>query len=74
MRRYKGTRGPLIERPSSFHSFARRFIPWLGVSELEKAVVNLSATMEAATNLTAGAIRAQQEELKAFQKWFYKIG
>ncbi|NXQ92676.1 ERVV2 protein, partial [Nyctibius grandis] len=51
-----------------FHSFARWFVPWLGVSELEKAIVNLSATMELATNATIDAIQAQQLEIRSVSK------
>ncbi|XP_056206924.1 endogenous retrovirus group 3 member 1 Env polyprotein-like [Falco biarmicus] len=59
---------PLIQRPTAFHSFARWFFPWLGVSELEKALVNLSATMEIAMNFTTDAIQAQQEEIKSISR------
>ena len=41
---------PLINRPTSFHSFARWFIPFLGVSELEKAIINISAVIETVEN------------------------
>ncbi|KAF1487714.1 Endogenous retrovirus group V member 2 Env polyprotein, partial [Eudyptula minor novaehollandiae] len=43
------------------HSFARRFLPWLGVSELEKAIVNISAVIEEIWNETYDAIKALQE-------------
>uniref|UniRef100_A0A663DN89 Envelope protein n=1 Tax=Aquila chrysaetos chrysaetos TaxID=223781 RepID=A0A663DN89_AQUCH len=42
-------------------SFVRWLIPSLGVSELEKALVNLSATMEIINNATIDAIKTLQE-------------
>ncbi|NXY65810.1 ERVV2 protein, partial [Callaeas wilsoni] len=47
----------------AFHSFARWFVPWLGVSELEKAIVNISAVVEEIENKTMDAIQAQQIEI-----------
>lgn len=41
-----------VERPSSFHSFIRWFIPSLEVVELEKATVNMSAITEHLENKT----------------------
>lgn len=64
----RGVQNPLIERPSAFHSFARWFVPWLGVSELEKAIVNISAMIEEIENRTIDAIRAQQEEIGSLAK------
>ncbi|NXU60079.1 ERVV2 protein, partial [Turnix velox] len=46
-----------------FHAFARWFLPWLGVSELEKAIVNISAIIEKIENRTVDAIQAQQVEI-----------
>uniref|UniRef100_A0A8C3S7F3 Envelope protein syncytin-Car1 n=2 Tax=Chelydra serpentina TaxID=8475 RepID=A0A8C3S7F3_CHESE len=54
---------PLTERPTGFHSFARRFLPWLGVSELEKAIVNISVALESMANATADALSALQTEV-----------
>ncbi|NXY82169.1 ERVV2 protein, partial [Alcedo cyanopectus] len=51
-----------------FHSFARWFLPWLGVSELEKAIVNISMVIEKIENKTMDAIKAQQEELTSLSK------
>lgn len=56
---------PLVRRPSAFHSFVRWFLPWLGVSEIEKALVNISAVIEEVENNTVDAIRAQQEEISS---------
>lgn len=68
IRRTKRTSNPLTDRPTRFHSFARWFIPGLGVSELEKAIVNLSATVETIMNASADAIRAQQIEIKSISQ------
>uniref|UniRef100_A0A8C3SNJ4 Uncharacterized protein n=1 Tax=Chelydra serpentina TaxID=8475 RepID=A0A8C3SNJ4_CHESE len=54
---------PLIARPAGFHSFARWFLPWLGVSELEKVLVNISASLELMANATADALSALQTEV-----------
>ncbi|KAG6934037.1 endogenous retrovirus group MER34 member 1, partial [Chelydra serpentina] len=54
---------PLIECPTGFHSFARWFLPWLGVSELEKALVNISASLELMANAIADALSALQTEV-----------
>ncbi|XP_071657739.1 endogenous retrovirus group V member 2 Env polyprotein-like [Patagioenas fasciata] len=59
---------PLIQRPSGFHSFARWFLPWLGVSELEKAIVNISATIEKIENATVDALQGLQEEITSLSK------
>ncbi|NXH69799.1 ERVV2 protein, partial [Hydrobates tethys] len=52
----------------AFHSFVRWFIPWLGVSELEKAIVNISATMEKIENLTIDTILGLQTEVSSLSK------
>ncbi|XP_059582550.1 syncytin-A-like [Alligator mississippiensis] len=54
---------PLATRNTGFHRFVRTFIPWLGVRELELAIINISATMEAMGNATADAIQALQKEI-----------
>ena len=59
---------PLINRPTSFHSFARWFIPFLGVSELEKAIINISAVIETVENRTVDALLALQEEVTDLSK------
>ncbi|NXY44665.1 ERVV2 protein, partial [Ceuthmochares aereus] len=45
-----------------FLSFARLFILWLRVSELEKAIINVSAELENIENQTLDAFRAVKEE------------
>ncbi|NXN20321.1 ERVV2 protein, partial [Indicator maculatus] len=50
---------------TAFHSFARWFLPWLGVSELEKAIINISAVIEKIENRTIDMIKAQQIEIKS---------
>ena len=59
---------PLITRPTRFHSFARWFLPWLGASELEKALVNISATTEIINNATADALTALQKEISSLRQ------
>ncbi|XP_074003874.1 endogenous retrovirus group V member 1 Env polyprotein-like [Numenius arquata] len=59
---------PLAERPLAFRSFVRRFFPQLGVSELEKAIVNLSVTVEKIENLTMDAIQKLQTEVSSLSK------
>uniref|UniRef100_A0A8C3JU16 ERVV2 protein n=1 Tax=Calidris pygmaea TaxID=425635 RepID=A0A8C3JU16_9CHAR len=56
---------PLVDRPMAFHSFAR-FIPWLGVSELEKAVINISASLEKIENFPP--IQGLQTEVSSLSK------
>ncbi|KAF1436292.1 Syncytin-2, partial [Pygoscelis papua] len=59
---------PLIKKSTAFHSFVRWFLPWLGVSEIEKALVNISAAVEKLKNATMDAIQAQQEELGSLSR------
>lgn len=56
---------PLVKRPTAYHSFVRWFFPWLGVSELEKAIVNISAVVKKIKNKTADALQAQQIEISS---------
>ncbi|CAM4628403.1 unnamed protein product [Lepidochelys olivacea] len=53
----------LSQWPTGFHSFVHWFLPWLGVSELEKAIVNIPAALELMANATADALSALQIEL-----------
>ncbi|NXX46976.1 EFC1 protein, partial [Tricholaema leucomelas] len=53
---------------TTFHSFARWFLPWLGVSELEKAMVNISAGFRMALNATGESLTAQQTEIESLRK------
>ncbi|NXH70121.1 ERVV2 protein, partial [Hydrobates tethys] len=46
-----------------FHSFAQWFILWLRVSELEKAIINISAIIEKIRNETYDAMKVIQEEV-----------
>uniref|UniRef100_A0A8C8S7K0 Envelope protein syncytin-Car1 n=2 Tax=Pelusios castaneus TaxID=367368 RepID=A0A8C8S7K0_9SAUR len=62
--RFKREDNPLVIRPSRFQSFVRWFIPWLGISELEKAIVNISATLEVMANATTDAITTLQSEVQ----------
>uniref|UniRef100_A0A8C0FHE8 Uncharacterized protein n=1 Tax=Bubo bubo TaxID=30461 RepID=A0A8C0FHE8_BUBBB len=59
---------PLIKRLTAYHSFGRWVFPQLGVSELEKAIVNISATMEKIVNSTVDAIQGLQVEISSLSK------
>ncbi|XP_037228138.1 syncytin-2-like [Falco rusticolus] len=59
---------PLIERLTGYHSFMRWLIPSLGVSELEKAIANISAIIKTIENKIIDAIRALQEEITSLSK------
>ena len=58
----------MVIRGTGFHSFVRWLIPSLGVSELEKAIVNISATVETPENLTLDAIPGIQLEVESLSK------
>ncbi|NXR06408.1 ERVV1 protein, partial [Semnornis frantzii] len=45
-----------------YHSFVPALIPALGVAQFERAIVNISATMETITNSTAAALQRLKEE------------
>ncbi|NWU70350.1 ERVV2 protein, partial [Pterocles burchelli] len=53
---------------TGFHSFARWFMPWLGVSELEKAIVKILSELENAANRTIDALSGLQEEVSQVSK------
>uniref|UniRef100_A0A493U163 Uncharacterized protein n=1 Tax=Anas platyrhynchos platyrhynchos TaxID=8840 RepID=A0A493U163_ANAPP len=59
---------PLIERHTASHSSVRWFITWLGVSELEKEIVNISAIIEKLGKKILDAIKAQQEEISSLSQ------
>ncbi|XP_067864805.1 syncytin-2-like [Heterodontus francisci] len=67
-RRERSVPNPLVTRSSWFHQFARAYIPGLGVLELEKAIVNISATMEFIENKTVDAIQGLQSEVTSLSK------
>ncbi|NXI72331.1 SYCY2 protein, partial [Anseranas semipalmata] len=52
----------------AFRSFARWFIPCLGVSELEKAIINISAVTETIRDSSANAVSPVQEEVSQLAK------
>uniref|UniRef100_A0A4W3IGT6 Uncharacterized protein n=1 Tax=Callorhinchus milii TaxID=7868 RepID=A0A4W3IGT6_CALMI len=54
---------PLVKRGKAFHQFAQGFLLWLRVPGLEKAIVNISATMEQIENATVDAIQDLQSEM-----------
>ncbi|NXX68936.1 ERVV2 protein, partial [Spizella passerina] len=51
-----------------FHKFMRRFLPWLGVPELEKVLVNISRVIEQIENQTNDAISTLQQEVTSLSK------
>lgn len=61
--RTKRTSNPLMDRPSKRHSFVRWFIPGLGVSDLEKAILNISGETEKLPNFTAQGLTTLQIEI-----------
>lgn len=61
--RHKRTLNPLIEKSSGFDKFMRGLVPWLGVPELEKAIINISGVIEQIENRTSDAIGALQQEV-----------
>ncbi|XP_040977083.1 endogenous retrovirus group V member 2 Env polyprotein-like [Aquila chrysaetos chrysaetos] len=66
--RTKRTSNPLIERGTTFHSVVRWLFPMLGVSELEKAIVNVSAVVETLANTTADSLGKLQAEIDSLAK------
>lgn len=59
---------PLIERQHAFYSFVRWFLLWLGVSKLEKVIVNILAVIQGIENKTLDAIQAIQIEVSSFSE------
>ncbi|KYO19945.1 endogenous retrovirus group V member 2 Env polyprotein precursor [Alligator mississippiensis] len=60
--------GPLAARNTGFRRFVRTFMPWLGVRELELAIVSISATMEAMGGATADTVQALQREISQISR------
>ncbi|XP_075770112.1 endogenous retroviral envelope protein HEMO-like [Pelodiscus sinensis] len=60
---------PLIIRPTGFHQFVRALLPWLGVAELEKAIVNVSGQIEQALNHTADALGLLNEQIQSVARF-----
>lgn len=67
-KRIKRGYNPIVERHTAFHKFVRGLIPSLGVSELEKAIVNISATIEETEGKTVDMIQAEQKEITSLSK------
>lgn len=61
-----------MERGIAFQSFVRWFFPWLGVNELEKDIVNISAVVKELENSTLDAIQALQEEVTSLLKMVFQ--
>ncbi|NXV25133.1 ERVV2 protein, partial [Cepphus grylle] len=53
---------------TGFHSFVRALFPSLGIIQLEKAIVNLSAEMEIIANTTVDAILGLQKEIQSLRE------
>lgn len=66
--RAKRSTNAITDHPFKFHNFVRWFIPWLGVSELEKTIVNISAVIESIENKTIDAIWALQIEVSSLSQ------
>jgi len=64
---------PLTSRGTKFHSFVRLFLPWLEVSELEKAIINISTVLEKIENLTISTMKIYREKYLPSVKLFYRI-
>ncbi|NXH49236.1 ERVV2 protein, partial [Dicaeum eximium] len=52
----------------SFHRFVRGFLPWLGVPELEEAIVNISSVVKGVTICSNNAISALQQGVTSLPK------
>ncbi|NWX80497.1 ERVV2 protein, partial [Alca torda] len=52
---------------TGFHSFVRSLLPSLGVYQLEKAIVNISAEMEVIANTTVDALLGLQKEVQTLR-------
>ncbi|NWR64179.1 ERVV2 protein, partial [Bucorvus abyssinicus] len=57
----------------SFHSFARWFLPWLGVDTIKVTIRNISSTIEIIKNKTRDAIEALQTEITSLSKAVLQI-
>lgn len=68
LKRTKKTHNAIADRLTKFHSFVRWLLPWLGVTELEKTTVNISAVIENIENKTIDAIQALQIEITSPSK------
>ncbi|XP_075753955.1 endogenous retroviral envelope protein HEMO-like [Pelodiscus sinensis] len=71
LHRYKRkfTINPLVRRPTGFHRFTHAFLPWLGVAELEQAIVNVSGQLEIAFNHTADALGLLNEQIQSVARF-----
>lgn len=54
---------PLVKRPMRFHQFMCALFPSLGIIELEKATVNISAILGIVKNATADALTNLPSEI-----------
>uniref|UniRef100_A0A7M4FPL2 Uncharacterized protein n=1 Tax=Crocodylus porosus TaxID=8502 RepID=A0A7M4FPL2_CROPO len=58
-RHRRAVENPLVLRYMRFHQFIRAFLPWLGVPELEKAIINISGVMENFINASVGQVTVE---------------
>lgn len=63
--RNKRSENPLVVRSSGFHSFVRALLPWVGVAELEKAIINISVEVKIYFNHMAHAILNLQAKINS---------
>lgn len=68
LKQTRRTHNTIADCFSGFHSFLRWFLPWLGVSELEKTIVNISAVIENTKNKTMDVIQALQLEISSLSQ------
>jgi len=73
-KRRRARDNPLITWPTTFHSFVRWLIPALGVSESEKAIVNICGAIEKIGNATSDAVRALQKATTELSKVTLQTG
>lgn len=56
---------PTVRRPSKFPQFVRAPFPNLGVTELERAVISISATLEITQNATVDVLKNLQMKINS---------
>lgn len=59
---------PLARYNKGYNSFLRALILALGVAQLQKVIVNISATLETVENATTDTLRAIQGEVSSLSK------
>lgn len=59
---------PLVKRPTRFYQFMYALFPSLGSIESEKAIVNISATLEIVQNATVDVLKNLQLEISSLSQ------